>query len=88
MVKSHRYCVTFSGVIREQLRELEQFTCGSNYQRNQMIYCMDDPCDELYLIDSATTVAHLEYKNCTFDRWLKICEDHTLGHINQMKRNY
>ncbi len=37
---------------------------------------------------TANTAAHLEYKNCTFDRWLKICENHTLGHINQMKRNY
>ena len=52
MVKSHRYCVAFSGVIREHLRELEQFSCQHTYERNQVVYFMDDPSDELYLIDS------------------------------------
>lgn len=52
MVKSHRYCVAFSGVIREHLRELEQFSSNSSYDRNQVVYFMDDPTDELYLIDA------------------------------------
>ena len=51
MVKSHRYCVAFSGVIREHLRELEQFIGQHTYERNQVVYFMDDPSDELYLID-------------------------------------
>lgn len=52
MTKSHRYCVAFSGVIRAHLKELEQFSSHRSFERNQVIYFMDDPADELHLIAS------------------------------------
>ena len=50
MVKSHRYCVAFSGLIRDQMHELKSFRTDSDYDRNQVIYFTGDPADSLYQV--------------------------------------
>ncbi len=52
MVQSHPPCVAFSGVIREQLRELKEFRSERHYERNQIIYSASDPADEIFVIES------------------------------------
>lgn len=49
-VKSHENCLIFSGVIRAHLVDLRAFTAERHYQRGQSVYCLDDPADEIYLI--------------------------------------
>lgn len=49
-MKSHENCLIFSGVIRAHLAELRAFTAERRHQRGQTVYCLDDPADEIYLI--------------------------------------
>jgi len=49
-VKSHENCLIFSEVIRAHLPELRGFTAARRYQRGQTVYCLDDPADEIYLV--------------------------------------
>ena len=50
MVMSHPYCAVFSGVVREHMKELEEFNSQGSFQRNDVIYSVDDSADALYLI--------------------------------------
>lgn len=52
MVKSHHYCVTFSGLIRNNMQELKPFQASGSFERNQVIYFTGDPADSLYQIIS------------------------------------
>lgn len=49
---SHRNCLIFSAVIRENLALAEKFTSARRYERGQTVYCIDDPADELFEIRS------------------------------------
>lgn len=49
-MKSHENCLIFSGVIRAHLQELHAFTAERRYERGQTVYCLDDPADEIYLV--------------------------------------
>ncbi|MGH9803949.1 MAG: Crp/Fnr family transcriptional regulator [Candidatus Acidiferrales bacterium] len=49
-MKSHENCLIFSGVIRAHLPELRAFTAERRFERGQTVYCLDDPADEIYLI--------------------------------------
>lgn len=49
-MKSHENCLIFSDVIRAHLAELSAFTAERRHQRGQTVYCLDDPADEIYLI--------------------------------------
>jgi CRP/FNR family transcriptional regulator len=49
-VKSHENCLIFSGVIRAHLDELRAFTAERRFERGQTVYCLDDPAEELFLI--------------------------------------
>lgn len=50
MIKSHRYCVAFSGLIRDQMHEMETFRADANFDRNEIIYYAGDPADSLFQI--------------------------------------
>ena len=50
MVKSHRYCIAFSGLIREQMDQLKEFRTDAYYDRNEVIYYVGDPSDSLFQI--------------------------------------
>ena len=52
MIDSHRYCVAFSGLIRQQWDELAAFTTAHRFDRGHVIYSMGDPSDAMYLIES------------------------------------
>jgi CRP/FNR family transcriptional regulator len=52
MIQSHRYCQTFSALIREHWSELNAFTAAGRFERNEVIFCVGDPPDAMYLIES------------------------------------
>lgn len=52
MVHSHRYCVAFSGLIREHWDDLKSFTLQQKFGRDAVIYHADDPPDAIYWIQS------------------------------------
>lgn len=47
---SHQQCLTLSGFIQEHLETLQSLTAEKHFSRNEVIYFMDDPADEIYLI--------------------------------------
>jgi CRP/FNR family cyclic AMP-dependent transcriptional regulator len=50
-VESHRNCLVFSAVIQANLPALQKYTAERNIARGQTVYSLDDPADELYLIE-------------------------------------
>jgi len=49
---SHFNCLIFSTVIRDTLPAVEKFTSQRTYERGQSVYCMGDPTEELFQINS------------------------------------
>jgi CRP/FNR family transcriptional regulator, cyclic AMP receptor protein len=52
MFQSHRYCVTFSALVREHWSELKAFTATTRFERNEVIFSVGDAPDAMYLIES------------------------------------
>jgi CRP/FNR family transcriptional regulator len=50
MIKSHRYCVAFSGLIRDQMHELAPFRTENDFDRNEVVYYAGDPPDSLFQV--------------------------------------
>ncbi len=60
MFQSHRYCVTFSALVRERWSELKAFTTTERYERNGVIFSVGDAPDAMHLIESGRVkVSHL-----------------------------
>lgn len=49
---SHLNCLIFSTVIRDNLPAVEKFTSQRTYERGHSVYCMGDPTEELFHINS------------------------------------
>lgn len=52
MFQSHRYCLTFSALLREHWSELKAFTTAERFERNGVIFSVGDPPDAMHLIES------------------------------------
>ncbi len=52
LIMSHQQCLTLSGFIRQHLESYESLTVEKRFSRNEVIFFMDDPADEIYLINS------------------------------------
>jgi CRP/FNR family transcriptional regulator len=52
MVQSHRYCVAFSALIREQWDDLKRLTFQQKFGRNALIYHVGDPPEAIYWVRS------------------------------------
>lgn len=48
----HPPCAAFSAVIRDHLRELNQFRLEGHYRRGDVIFSAEDPPDEIYTIET------------------------------------
>ncbi len=49
---SRQQCQTLSGFILQRLETLQSLTAEKDFSRNEAIYFMDDPADEIFLIKS------------------------------------
>lgn len=49
---SHQQCLTLSGFIRQHLETHEPLTSEKHFSRNQVIYFIGNPADEIYLLNS------------------------------------
>jgi CRP/FNR family transcriptional regulator, cyclic AMP receptor protein len=49
---AYQRCLTLSGFVQEHLQTLQNLTAEKVYTRNEVIYFMGDPADEIYLINS------------------------------------
>ncbi len=52
MLQSHRYCITFSALVREHWSELKAFTTRERFERKQVIFSVGDAPDAMHLIES------------------------------------
>jgi len=52
MFQSHRYCETFSALVREYWSELKAFTTTDRFEPNGVIFSVGDPPDAMHLIES------------------------------------
>ncbi len=52
MAQHHPPCNAFSAIVREHLPDLTKFRSEGRYERNQVIYSLEDPADEIYMIES------------------------------------
>ena len=48
----HPPCVAFSTVIRDRLRELNQFRLEGHYGRGDIIFSAEEPADAIYMVES------------------------------------
>lgn len=49
---SHQQCLTLSGFVRDHLEAFQDLTAERQFSRHEVIYFMDDPAEEIYLINS------------------------------------
>jgi len=47
---SHRYCITFSSLVRDNWDDLKKLTNERSFARGEAIYSIDDPASRLYMI--------------------------------------
>lgn len=48
---AHQRCLTLSGFVQDHLQTLQNLTAEKEFTRNEVIYFMGDPADEIYLIN-------------------------------------